>query len=162
MGFAGIWSLTSMKSKTTAGLLGILLGEFGIHWFYLGKTNRGLCYLVISLVGLFFMMLPFIIVGIIGFIEGIMLLCKDEDTFNYEYNYDYIHNDEYQQPQQQFYQSQQSQQPQYNAPQPQQQQQAKSDFSTKADKLKDLKSLLDAGVLTQEEFDSEKKKVLNS
>lgn len=66
---------------------------------------------------------------------------------------------EYQQPQQQFYQQPQQQ---YTAPQqPTQQPQPKNDFSSKTDKLKDLKALLDAGVLTQEEFDTEKKKILN-
>ena len=34
--------------------------------------------------------------------------------------------------------------------------------SSKADKLRELKQLLDEGILTQEEFDAEKKKVLNS
>ena len=55
------------------------------------------------------------------------------------------------------------QQQQYSAPQqPTQQPQPKNDFSSKAEKLKDLKALLDAGVLTQEEFDSEKKKILDN
>ena len=160
MGLTGkiLWG---MKSKTTAGLLGIFFGEFGLHWFYLGKTNRGICYLGISIVGILLWFLPFIVVGIVGFIEGIMLLCKNEDDFNEEYNYEYIHANDYQQPRQQFYQ--QPQQRQYTAPQqPVQQPQPKSDFSSKADKLKDLKALLDAGVLTQEEFESEKKKILNS
>jgi TM2 domain-containing membrane protein YozV len=148
-----------MKSKTTAGLLGIFLGEFGLHWFYLGKNNRGICYLGISIVGMLLWFLPFIVVGIVGFIEGIMLLCKNEDDFDEEYNYDYIHANKYQQPQQQFYQQPQQQ---YTAPQqPTQQPRPKNDFSSKTDKLKDLKALLDAGVLTQEEFDTEKKKILN-
>ena len=41
-------------------------------------------------------------------------------------------------------------------------QQSCSDISGKSEELMKLKSLLDAGVLTQEEFDSEKKKILNS
>ena len=90
-----------------------------------------------------------------------MILFKNQDDFDEEYNYDYIHANEYQQPQQQFYQ--QPQQQQYTAPQqPTQQPQTKNDFSSKAEKLKDLKALLDAGVLTQEEFDSEKKKILDN
>ena len=113
----------NMRSKTTAGLLGIFLGCFGIHWFYLGKKDRGTCYLGISIVGIFLWFLPLVIVSVVGFVEGIMLICKNDDDFDEEYNYD---------------------------------------FSSKADKLKDLKALLDAGVLTQEEFDSEKKKILNS
>lgn len=34
--------------------------------------------------------------------------------------------------------------------------------SSKADKLRELKQLLDEGILTQEEFEAEKKKILNS
>ena len=40
--------------------------------------------------------------------------------------------------------------------------QVHNDISSKSEKLTKLKSLLDTGVLTQEEFDSEKKKILNS
>lgn len=38
---------------------------------------------------------------------------------------------------------------------------ANSDFKTRTEQLKQLKELLDNGVLTQEEFDTEKKKILN-
>lgn len=66
-----------MKSKTTAGILGILLGCFGAHKFYLGKTGMGILYLVFSWTG---------IPGIIGFIEGIKYLVMSEDEFNAKYN----------------------------------------------------------------------------
>src|SRR5690554_3028666 len=36
----------SNKSKTTAGLLAIFLGAFGIHKFYLGRTGMGILYLL--------------------------------------------------------------------------------------------------------------------
>lgn len=55
------------KSKLAAGLLGIFLGSFGIHRFYLGYTNIGILQIVVTLVtcGLG---------GIWGFIEGILYL----------------------------------------------------------------------------------------
>jgi TM2 domain-containing membrane protein YozV len=55
------------KSKLAAGLLGIFLGPFGVHRFYLGFTKIGVIQLVLSLVtcGL---------AGIWGFIEGILYL----------------------------------------------------------------------------------------
>ena len=37
-----------MKSKTTAGILGIIFGEIGAHWFYLGKPGKGALYLAVS------------------------------------------------------------------------------------------------------------------
>lgn len=66
------------KNKTTAGVLGIFLGGFGAHHFYLGNTGRGLVYLL-----LFWLYIP----GIIGFIEGIMFLCMNDDEFDRKYNY---------------------------------------------------------------------------
>ena len=38
------------KSKITAGLLGLFLGGFGVHNFYLGYTGRAVAQLVIQIV----------------------------------------------------------------------------------------------------------------
>ena len=61
------------KSKMAAGLLGIFLGAWGIHNFYLGNTTRGIIQIVVTLVtcgcG-----------GLWGFIEGIMILCGSIST----------------------------------------------------------------------------------
>ena len=60
------------KSKIAAGLLGIFLGAYGIHNFYLGYTSKAIGQLVLTLVtcGLG---------GIWGFIEGILILCGNID-----------------------------------------------------------------------------------
>ena len=47
-------------------------------------------------------------------------------------------------------------------PQPQMQQMQQMQQPAKLDKLKELKDMLDAGVLTQDEFDAEKRKVLDA
>ncbi len=55
------------KSKMTAGLLGILLGGFGVHNFYLGYTGKGIAQIALTL----------LLCGsgyLWGFIEGIMIL----------------------------------------------------------------------------------------
>lgn len=57
----------NQKSKLVAGLLGILLGGWGIHQFYLGDVKAGIIRIVVSLVTCG-------IGGIWGFIEGIMIL----------------------------------------------------------------------------------------
>ena len=63
------------KSRLAAGLLGILLGTFGIHNFYLGFTTRGVIQLLVSLIGgIFTCGLATIAVAIWGFIEGVLLL----------------------------------------------------------------------------------------
>lgn len=48
------------KSKLIAGLLGIFLGQFGIHWFYLGNNKLGLIQLILFIVGI---PLCFILIG---------------------------------------------------------------------------------------------------
>ncbi len=65
----------SQKSKLIAGLLGIFLGGYGIHNFYLGYTKKALVQLIITLVG-FFISLGTIglAIWIWGLVEGIMIL----------------------------------------------------------------------------------------
>ena len=65
------------KSKLTAGLLGIFLGGFGAHKFYLGNTGLGFLYLIFC-----WTYIP----SIVGFIEGIVYLCMSEEEFSNKYN----------------------------------------------------------------------------
>ena len=59
------------KSKIAAGLLGILLGAFGVHNFYLGYTGKAVGQLLLTLLSCG--VLSFVS-GIWGLIEGIMIL----------------------------------------------------------------------------------------
>lgn len=63
----------SGRSKLIAGLLGIFLGSWGIHNFYLGKTGRGVAQIILT-------MITFGIAGLWGFIEGILILCDRINT----------------------------------------------------------------------------------
>lgn len=65
------------KSKLAAGLLGILLGYFGIHNFYLGYTNKGIAQLLISVLSCGFLSF---ISGIWGLIDGVMILTGEINT----------------------------------------------------------------------------------
>ncbi len=65
------------KSKVVAGVLGILLGGLGIHHFYLGSTTAGIVVLLLSCL---------CIGGIIGLVEGIMLLMMSDEDFDARYN----------------------------------------------------------------------------
>ena len=60
------------KSKTAAGLLGIFLGAFGIHNFYLGFTGKALAQLLMTVLSCGMLAM---VSGIWGLVEGIMLLC---------------------------------------------------------------------------------------
>jgi len=66
-----------MKSRIAAGILGILLGDLGIHKFYCGKIGMGILYLCFCWTG---------IPAIAGLIEGIIYLCcKDDAEFTQKY-----------------------------------------------------------------------------
>ena len=67
------------KSKVAAGVLGIFLGCFGVHNFYLGYTGKAVGQLLITLLSCFILS-P--ISAIWGFIEGVLILCGniDEDA----------------------------------------------------------------------------------
>ncbi len=64
------------KSKIAAGILGIFLGCFGVHNFYLGYTGKAVGQLLITLLSCFILS-P--ISAIWGFIEGVLILCGSID-----------------------------------------------------------------------------------
>lgn len=62
------------EKKVVAGILGILLGGFGVHRFYLGDVTGGIIRIVLT----------FITCGaasVIGLIEGIIYLTKSDQEF---------------------------------------------------------------------------------
>lgn len=65
------------RSKVAAGLLGIFLGAFGVHNFYLGYTGKAVAQLVITLATCG---MGSVISGIWGFVEGIMILTGSIST----------------------------------------------------------------------------------
>ena len=56
-----------------AGLLGIFLGAWGVHNFYLGYTKKGILQIVLTIVTCG-------IAALWGFIEGILILCGNINT----------------------------------------------------------------------------------
>ena len=73
------------KSKMAAGLLGIFLGCWGVHNFYLGYTGKAVGQLVLSIIGILTSCLyigVFLILAaeIWGLIEGIMILSGSINT----------------------------------------------------------------------------------
>ena len=65
------------KSKLVAGLLGIFLGAYGVHNFYLGNTGKAVAQVLISVLSCF--TLSFVS-GVWGLIEGIMILVGNINT----------------------------------------------------------------------------------
>ena len=70
----------SGKSRGVAGLLAILIGTLGIHYFYCGKTGGGFICILLSIISCG-------IWGIITLIQGIMMMCMRSDEFERKYVY---------------------------------------------------------------------------
>ena len=66
------------KDHIVAGILAILLGGLGIHYFYIGKTTGGLICLALTLVtcGLW---------SIVPFVQGILILTQTQEQFEEKY-----------------------------------------------------------------------------
>ena len=93
------------KNKVVAGVLGIALGAFGIHKFYLGYKDAAVIHLALGgggvacsiLFSIIAIVVPIVSIlaslswlavaasGIIGFIEGIIYLTKSDEEFAARY-----------------------------------------------------------------------------
>lgn len=74
------------KDKLTAGLLGIFLGSLGIHKFYLGYNSTGVIMLLITILGtLVTFGAAAVVMQVIGIVEGILYLTKDDVEFQETY-----------------------------------------------------------------------------
>lgn len=73
----GVSPAWPIKNKTVAGLLGIFLGGLGIHKFYLGKIGQGIVYILFC-----WTFIP----AVIGFIEGIVYLCSNDENFQLKHH----------------------------------------------------------------------------
>ena len=67
----------SRKDKTTAGILGIILGGIGAHKFYLGNTTKGIIYLLACWTA---------VPALVGLVEGIKYLTMSQEEFDAKYN----------------------------------------------------------------------------
>ena len=65
-----------IKNKIVAAILALILGGLGIHKFYLGQIGKGILYLIFC-----WTYVP----AIIAFIEGIVILCSNDENFQIKY-----------------------------------------------------------------------------
>lgn len=70
------------KNKIVAALLAFFLGGLGIHKFYLGCNKAGIIMLLVSIIGVFLLAIPTLVIGIIAFIEFIIYLTKSDADFD--------------------------------------------------------------------------------
>ncbi len=64
------------KNRLATALFALFLGSLGIHKFYLGMTGLGILYLLFCWTG---------IPGIVGIVEGILLLVMSDEEFVNKY-----------------------------------------------------------------------------
>ena len=126
----------SDKDKVIAGILGILLGGLGIHRMYLGYIGIGILQLILTIITLG-------LAGLWGFIEGVLILVQDNWT---DSQGRLLKGNE--KGQGAFYQNIADE---LNTP---------AGSSSKYRKLNELNELRDKGIITQQEFDIEKRKIL--
>ena len=126
----------SSKDKTTAGILGILLGGLGIHRMYMGYIGIGILQLVLTILTLGF-------AGLWGFIEGVLILVQDNWT---DSQGRLLKGNE--RGQDAYYRGIADE---LNTP---------AGSSSKYRKLSELNELKEKGIITQREFDIEKRKIL--
>jgi TM2 domain-containing membrane protein YozV len=72
-----------MKSRLAAAFLALTVGNFGVHHFYLGNSNKGFIFLAFSV-----MIVP---TRIISFFEAIKLFRMSDEEFDFKYNRDKYH-----------------------------------------------------------------------
>lgn len=125
-----------MKSKTTAAILAFFLGGLGVHKFYLGQNGLGILYLIFC-----WTFVP----AFIAFIDCILLLIMSETAFNEKYNKS------------------------FNSMQPIAMSQNLSNnininnsHESDLDKLDKLGKLRDSGIISEDEFQNRKNKILEN
>ena len=65
------------RNRSSAAIFALFLGGIGAHKFYLGQTGAGVVYLLFC-----WTLIP----AFIGFIEGIVYLSMNDESFNVRYN----------------------------------------------------------------------------
>lgn len=74
------------EKKVLCGVLGIILGQFGVHKFILGYNTEGIIMAAVSVVGYILSTLCIgvlgpLAMGVIGLVEGIIYLTKSDEEF---------------------------------------------------------------------------------
>jgi len=72
------WQSKGADKKIVAGILGIVVGGFGIHKFILGYQREGLIMLLVSVLSCGMLAG---VMHIIGIVEGIIYLTKSDEDF---------------------------------------------------------------------------------
>ena len=68
----------SGKSRGVAAILALFFGAIGLHYFYIGKTNAGILFLVASILSCGALA---VVTQIVSFVQGILFLVSTQEEF---------------------------------------------------------------------------------
>lgn len=74
----------SGRSRGVAALLALFFGALGLHYFYIGKTNAGIIFLVVSIITCGFLGL---VAQVVSIVQGIMFLTSTQEEFEQRWVY---------------------------------------------------------------------------
>ncbi len=74
----------SGKSRGIAGLLAILMGGFGLHYFYIGKTNAGILFLMVAILSCGILAT---VTTIVAIIQGVLFFTSTQEEFEHKWVY---------------------------------------------------------------------------
>lgn len=81
-----------MRNKTVAGMLALFFGAFGVHRFYLGKRFQGILHMFVFFFTFIITVSEnpdfplFLIPGLIGFVDAVLLFAMPQEEFDDRYN----------------------------------------------------------------------------
>lgn len=79
------------RNKQIAALIALVFGVFGAHRLYLGQITRGIIHMALAIIAMIVTVqegTPLIaIFGLIGIIDGVLLLAMSKQDFDRKYNY---------------------------------------------------------------------------
>ncbi|MFN3316456.1 MAG: NINE protein [Raineya sp.] len=127
-----------MKSRVVSAILSFVLGGWGVQHFYLGNVGKGVLSVIFS-----WTFIP----TIIGIVEGIKFIAMSDEEFNAKYNAPKSHLTNLTGLLLELNQNKLNYQSQFTN-------------QNVADELEKLANLMDRGLITFEEFERRKKKIL--
>ena len=79
------------KQRIVAILLAFLLGVYGLHWFYLNDNQKGIKYLVCTIIGvitsvILIGLIPLLVITIIALVDAIKFCLMTDEEFDILYN----------------------------------------------------------------------------
>ncbi len=85
-----------MKSKSTAAILALLFGIFGLHRYYLGKKFQGILHTILFFITFLISTnnpsaeAAFLLPAILGFMDAVLLFVMPRQEFDEKYNARYL------------------------------------------------------------------------